>query len=63
MRELRSVGSGEPLCRSTAAPIKALSDHEVSALLDGHGSGFAKAAELNGYPGPTHVLDLADRSS
>jgi hypothetical protein len=41
--------------------IKALSDQEVSALLDGHGSGFAKAAELNGYPGPLHVLELADR--
>jgi hypothetical protein len=22
--------------------------------------GFAKAAELNGYPGPAHVLELAD---
>lgn len=23
--------------------------------------GFAKAAELNSYPGPKHVLDLGDR--
>jgi hypothetical protein len=41
--------------------IKALSDQEVTALLDGHGAGFAKAAELNGYPGPLHVLELAER--
>jgi hypothetical protein len=39
--------------------IKALSETDVSAYLNGHGMGFAKAAELNGYPGPAHVLDLA----
>lgn len=39
--------------------IKALSDEDVAALLAGHGAGFAKAAELNGYPGPLHVLELA----
>ena len=27
--------------------------------LSGQGNGFAKAAELNGYPGPAHVLELA----
>jgi Spy/CpxP family protein refolding chaperone len=56
------------VCASTApspyvdqknAAIKALSAAEQSALLDGQGMGFAKAAELNGYPGPRHVLDLA----
>ena len=41
--------------------IKALSDEEISALLKADGMGFAKAAELNGYPGPRHVLDLGDR--
>ena len=41
--------------------IKALSDEETAALLSGQGSGFAKAAELNGYPGPAHVLELATR--
>jgi hypothetical protein len=40
--------------------IKALSDQEVSDYLTGKGMGFAKAAELNGYPGPAHVLELAD---
>ena len=39
--------------------IKALSPEEVDAYLSGKGMGFAKAAELNGYPGPAHVLELA----
>lgn len=41
--------------------IKALSDDDVAGLLKGDGMGFAKAAELNGYPGPKHVLDLGDQ--
>jgi hypothetical protein len=40
--------------------IKALSAQEVDSLLTGKGMGFAKAAELNGYPGPAHVLALAE---
>ena len=40
--------------------IKALSNDDVQSYLDGAGLGFAKVAELNGYPGPRHVLDLAD---
>ena len=39
--------------------IKALSTEEIAALQTGEGMGIAKAAELNGYPGPRHVLDLA----
>ena len=39
--------------------IKSLSAEEVGSLLAGKGMGFAKAAELNGYPGPAHVLELA----
>jgi hypothetical protein len=40
-------------------PIKALSAAEVAALRNGEGMGMAKAAELNGYPGPAHALELA----
>ncbi len=40
--------------------IKALSQQNISDLRQGKGMGFAKAAELNGYPGPRHVLDMAD---
>jgi Spy/CpxP family protein refolding chaperone len=39
--------------------IKALSEGEIEAYTAGEGLGLAKAAELNHYPGPRHVLDLA----
>lgn len=39
--------------------IKSLSKEDVDGYLLGKGMGFAKAAELNGYPGPRHVLDLS----
>ena len=41
--------------------IKALSEQEIADLRAGHGMGLALAAELNGYPGPLHVLELADQ--
>lgn len=40
--------------------IKSLSLERVEGLTAGRGLGYAKAAELNGYPGPKHVLELAD---
>lgn len=43
-----------------ARDIKALSAEEVRDLMVGKGMGLAKAAELNGYAGPAHVLELAD---
>jgi hypothetical protein len=40
--------------------IKALSAGEIADLRAGRGMGLALAAELNGYPGPAHVLERAD---
>jgi Spy/CpxP family protein refolding chaperone len=40
--------------------IKALSDEQREAYRTGSGMGLALAAELNGLPGPKHVLELAD---
>lgn len=48
-----------PYAGQQVRTIKALSDEDIAALLKGHGMGMAKAAELNGYPGPTHVLTFA----
>jgi Spy/CpxP family protein refolding chaperone len=45
-----------PYAGQEARTIKALSDED---LCKGEGMGMAKAAELNGYPGPVHVLSLA----
>ena len=47
----------------TSRDIKALSDEDVAALRDGKGMGLALAAELNGFPGPKHALELADKLS
>ena len=41
--------------------IKALSEQQLADLKLGRGMGLALAAELNGYPGPLHVLELADQ--
>jgi hypothetical protein len=41
--------------------IKALSDSQIGDLQAGRGMGLALPAELNGYPGPLHVLELADK--
>ena len=50
-----------PYAGQEGRPIKALSETEVRDLAEGRGMGLAKAAELNSYPGPLHVLELADR--
>ncbi len=42
--------------------IKSFSDKDIQSLQNGTGEAFgvmAKLAELNGYPGPQHVLDMA----
>ncbi len=41
--------------------IKALSADETKQFLSGAGMSYALAAELNRFPGPMHVLELADR--
>lgn len=40
--------------------IKAVAPERIDDLLAGRGAGYALSAELNGYPGPRHVLDLAE---
>ena len=40
--------------------IKALSPQQIADLQAGRGMGLALPAELNGYPGPVHVLELTE---
>jgi hypothetical protein len=47
-----------PYAGQQTRSIKALSDEDIDALRKGEGMGLAKAAELNGYPGPAHVRAL-----
>lgn len=49
----------QPYAGIQARPVKALSDQQVADLRAGRGMGLALAAELNGYPGPVHVLELS----
>jgi hypothetical protein len=41
--------------------VKALSNQQIADLRAGRGMGLALPAELNGYPGPVHVLELGDQ--
>lgn len=40
--------------------VKTLTQAQVDELLAGAGMGMALPAELNGFPGPRHLLELAD---
>lgn len=50
----------QPYAALAERAIKALSPEETDALLTGKGFSQALAAELNGFPGPLHVLDFRD---
>lgn len=43
--------------------IKSLSGEDIAELRRGGGWGLAKAAELNGLPGPLHLLELREEIS
>ncbi len=43
-----------------ARKIKSLSAEDIDELQNGKGWGLAKAAELNGVPGPAHLLEMKD---
>ena len=51
--------ASSPYAGQETRAIKALSPEDLEELRTGAGMGLAKAAELNGYPGPLHVLALA----
>jgi hypothetical protein len=40
--------------------VKALSAQQIADLRAGRGMGLALAGELNGYPGPLHVIELSE---
>src|SRR4051794_26061952 len=50
----------QPYAGMQTRAIKALSDQQIADLKAGRGMGFALAAELNGFPGPIHVLEFGD---
>ena len=54
------LGSPTPYAGQEQREIKSLSASEIGQIRNGEGMGLARAAELNHYPGPRHVLELAD---
>jgi hypothetical protein len=54
-----SAMSQQPYAGLQNRPIKTLSDQQIADLNAGRGMGLALAAELNGYPGPIHAIELA----
>jgi hypothetical protein len=61
VKESTAHTAPSPYAGEEQRQIKALSAKESDDLLAGNGMGYAKAAELNGYPGPAHVLELSDK--
>jgi Spy/CpxP family protein refolding chaperone len=61
----RSIAAGQSFTPYVANgdSTYGLSQREGQRLLAGRGMGLARPAEMNGYPGPMHVLDLADELS
>ena len=51
----------KPYAGQQQRAVKALSEQQIADLRAGRGMGLALAAELNGYPGPLHVIELADK--
>ena len=51
----------QPYSGQQGRDLKGLSVEEIEQYRAGAGMGYAKAAELNHYPGPMHVLELADK--
>lgn len=61
--ELTARGSGEhqsDYVGEESREIKTLSPEDVAELRNGEGWGLARAAELNGVPGPAHLLPMAE---
>src|SRR3978361_2449130 len=58
---LGSAVAQTPYAGLQTRSIKALSDQEIADLRAGRGMGLALAAEPNGYPGPSHVIELAEQ--
>lgn len=47
-----------PYAGQQTRQIKSLSQDDINQLSEGKGWGLAKAAELNGVPGPAHLLEM-----
>jgi Spy/CpxP family protein refolding chaperone len=63
LNPLKIIAASEPEYKSKyigqeKREIKSLSNEDIEELRAGAGWGLAKAAELNGLPGPKHILEM-----
>ena len=63
LNPLKIIAASEPDYKSKyigqeKREIKSLSNEDIKELRTGAGWGLAKAAELNGLPGPKHILEM-----
>jgi len=56
-----SAMAQQPYAGLQERSIKTLSEQQIADLNAGRGMGLALAAELNGYPGPIHAIELAEQ--
>jgi hypothetical protein len=54
-------GAQMPYAGMQNRAVKSLSDNDIRELRRGGGWGLALTAELNGMPGPAHLLELKDQ--
>jgi hypothetical protein len=50
-----------PYRRQAETGLRGLDEKEIADLKAGTGMGLARAAELNSYPGPRHVIDAIEQ--
>jgi len=60
-QEHRPAQGHSPYAGLEDRATKALSEQQLADLRAGRGMGLALAAELNGYPGPLHVMELEEQ--
>jgi Spy/CpxP family protein refolding chaperone len=61
MQHQAAQSTPSPYAGQQTRTITSLSADDQKALSNGEGWGLAKPAELNGVPGPAHLLELADK--
>jgi hypothetical protein len=59
--QTEAAAAPSPYAALQTRGIKSLSDQDIADLRRGAGWGLALAAELNGVPGPAHLLELKDQ--
>ena len=58
MAPAQHTHAASPYAHTQSAEFATLTPDEVHELRNGEGMGLARAAELNSFPGPRHLLDL-----